>query len=211
VSATPPPAVAFRDRASLDDITRTPGVVVPDGVMPGDRMLLFVSTARNATATIPAGWSLLRSVMDGTDLETWVFTRTAVTGTAGTRVQTTLDATSKVSLTLLAYAGAGAPTAASAVESRSVTGHRAPSATVTTAGSSVVGYWVDKTSTVHGWTLPTGLVGRAMQSGVAGTGILTSAAGDASNVAAGTWPATTATAGTASTKAIAWTVVLPPA
>jgi hypothetical protein len=40
--------------------------------------------------------------------------------------------------------------------------------------------------------------------------MVTSASGDASGVAPGTWPATTATAGLASAKAIAWTVVLPP-
>jgi len=212
VSAIPPAAVAFRAGGSYDGSTRTPTVTVPAGVVSGDRMLLFVSTSRNATATTPTGWSRLGSVIDGTDLETWVFSRSAGTETAGTPVRTTLDATSKVTATLLVYAGAAAPsTAVSAVESRYVTGHRARSATVTTAGSTVVAYWVDKTSTTHGWTLPTGLAARAMQAGVAGTAMLTSTAGDASGVAPGTWPGATATAGVASGKAVAWTVVLPPA
>jgi hypothetical protein len=124
-------------------------------------------------------------------------------------VPVVLDASSKSSVMLYAYAGAGVPTAAGAAESGTTTAHRAPASPVTT-GSTVVGYWVDKTSTAHGWTLPASLTPRAVTAG-SGTGMLTSASGDAADVAAGTWSDTTATAGVRAAKAVAWTVVLPPA
>jgi hypothetical protein len=120
-----------------------------------------------------------------------------------------LDASSKSSSMLYAYAGAGAPTAAGVAEPGTTAAHRAPAATVATAGSTVVGYWVDKTSTAHGWTLPSSLTPRAATAG-SGTAMLTSASGDAAAVAAGTWSDTTATSGVKAAKAVAWTVVLPP-
>jgi hypothetical protein len=137
-----------------------------------------------------------------------VFSRTAAV--TGGSVQVTLDASSKYSATVHAYAGAGSPTAVGTTESMTTAAHRSASAAVPTAGSMVVGYWADKTAAVHGWTLPSVLTGRTTSSG-SGSGMLTSVSGDASVPTAGTWPATTATAGVSSGKALAWTVVLPPA
>jgi alpha-tubulin suppressor-like RCC1 family protein len=209
VAATPPPLV--RDGVTtFVGTTSRPAVAVPGQAATGDRLLLFLSTARNATATPPAGWVLLQTVADGTDLRSWVFSRQAVTGSAGSLVHVGLDASSKCSAVLYAYAGAGAPTAAGMAEPGTTAAHQAPAATVATAGSTIVGYWVDKSSTVHGWTLPPALTAGAATPG-SGTGFLTSVSGDASGVATGTWPSTTATADVRSAKAVAWTVVLPPA
>ncbi|MDX6299860.1 MAG: hypothetical protein QOF53_1074 [Nocardioidaceae bacterium] len=211
VSASPAPTLAFRAVATFDGNVMKPAVVVPAGVAPGDQLLLFVSTNRIATAATPAGWTLRGTVADGTDVKSWVFSRAAVTGTAGSSIQVGLDAFSKTNLTLLAYAGAGQPGApVGAAEPGTTALHKAPAAAVVVAGSTVVTYWVDKTSTAHGWTLPANVTPRSQTVG-SGTGMLTSASGDAGNVAAGTWPGATADAGTASAKAIAWTVVLPPA
>jgi hypothetical protein len=74
----------------------------------------------------------------------------------------------------------------------------------------VVSYWADKVSSPHGWTLPAGLTSRSATAGT-GSGLITATSGDAAGQPAGTWPGATANAGTASAKAIAWTVVLPPA
>ena len=78
------------------------------------------------------------------------------------------------------------------------------------AGSTVVRYYADKTSTVHGWTLPAALTQRATTTGSSG-GMLTSVAGDQGGVPAGTVAALAATAGVSASKAVAWTIVLPPA
>jgi alpha-tubulin suppressor-like RCC1 family protein len=208
VSDAPPPTVTLHGVTTYLGTANRPSVAVPVQAVPGDQLLLFLTTARTATATVPAGWTLRGTVTDGTDLRSWVFSRLGVA--AGGSVQVTLDASSRTSATLFAYAGAGSPTAVAASESGTTAAHRSPSAGVPVAGSQVVGYWADKTSTVHGWTLPSVLAARGSTTGT-GTGMLTSVSGDAAGVAAGTWPVTTATAGVSSAKAVAWTVVLPPA
>jgi hypothetical protein len=144
-------------------------------------------------------------------VRSWVFTRSAVAGTPGSTVQVSFDAISKADVTLLAYAGGG-PAAAvvGAAEPGTTAMHRAPAAPVSTAGSTVVSYWADKVSSPHGWTLPAELVSRSATAGT-GSGLVTATSGDAGAQPVGSWPGATATAGAASAKAIAWTVVLPPA
>jgi PKD repeat protein len=201
--------VAFRDAASANVTTANASIVVPPTVVPGDQLLLFITTNTATTATTPAGWTLLGTAQAGTpDVRSWVFTRTAVAGTAGVAVQSALGASSKTSIVLVAYANAAPITSAVAATSP------APAATMTsppieviTNGSQVVSYWVDKTSGNNGWTLPANVVARASSIG-SGSGRVTAAAGDTA-VVAGTWPGATATSTTSGTKAIAWTVVVP--
>jgi hypothetical protein len=152
------------------------------------------------------------SAADGTDMRSSVWTRTATTGLPGSTVRVPLSALSKTSLSVLAYSGAGpVTTVASAVQgTASVTAHPAPAATVATNGSTVLRYWVDKSSTVHGWTTPAEVTRRTSTTG-SGGGLLTSVTGDAAGVPAGTVGALNATAGLASAKAVAWTIVVPPA
>ena len=116
-----------------------------------------------ATLTTPSGWTVLRTVSDGTDVRSWVLTRAATAGLAGSNLTLTLDATSKTSVALLAYSGAGAP---SALTSRAETStatrtHAAPAAAVANAESTVLRYYVDKGATAHTWTLSPTLVQRA--------------------------------------------------
>jgi len=204
-------AVSFRASAATDANTTRPSVVVPSTVLAGDRLLLVLTTNRAATTTTPAGWTLLSTVSDGTDVRSWVFTRAAVAGTAGSTVQPTLDAISKCSLTLVGYAGAAAPSSVvGANEAGSTAAHGTPAAPVTTGGSTVVSYWADKVAAAHTWSLPPTVTARAATVG-SGGGLLTSATGDTQTVSAGSWPGATADAGTSSAKAVSWTVVLPPA
>jgi alpha-tubulin suppressor-like RCC1 family protein len=210
VSDAPPASITFRAVRTFNGNVSRASVQVPTSVVPGDELVMFVSTARTATATTPAGWTLRGTVTDS-DLRSWVFTRVAVTGTPGSTVQVTFDANSKTDVTLLAYAGAGEPSAlVSRTEPATTAQHTSPNASVATAGSTVVTYWADKVSTAHGWTLPATLTSRSATAG-SGSGMVTATSGDASGQAAGTWLGVTAAAGVASAKAIAWTVVLPPA
>ena len=209
----PPPPVtpAWRVGASSDSNVRSPVVFIPASVQPTDRLVLFVTTNRAATLTTPTGWTLLGTVSDGTDMRSWALTRAAGPAIAGTSLQLALDATSKVSLVLTAYSGAGAPTAwTSRAEPGSTSTHTAPAAAVVQEASRVVRYYADKTSTVHTWTLAPTLVARATTSG-SGSGLLVAVAGDEGNVPAGTVLALAATAGVSASKALAWTLVLPPA
>jgi alpha-tubulin suppressor-like RCC1 family protein/chitodextrinase len=210
LTSAPPSTVSFRAAGSSDANIAKPNVVVPTGVATGDRLLLFLTTNRAATTTTPTGWTLLSTRSDGTDVRSWVFTRSAVAGMAGSTVQTTLDAVSKSSMTLMAYSGAAAASqVVGANEAASTVNHLAPAAPVSTAGSTVLSYWADKSSTVHTWTLPAAVTSRASTTG-SGGGLLTSVTGESAGVAAGTWPGATANAGLASGNAISWTVVLPP-
>jgi hypothetical protein len=211
VSDAPPAQIAFRAARTFNGNVTRASVQVPTSVVSGDELVMFVSTARTATATTPAGWTL-QGVVTDTEVRSWVFTRSAAVGTPGSTVQVSFDAMSKTDVTLLAYSGAAQPSAAvSRAEPGSTALHSSAAAPVATAGSTVVNYWADKVSTAHGWTLPASLTSRSATVG-SGSGMVTATSGDAGGRPVGTWPSVTANAGgVASTKAIAWTVVLPPA
>jgi alpha-tubulin suppressor-like RCC1 family protein len=205
------PPVTFDAVATLTNSFTSSSIRVPTQVKVGDQLVLMVTTNRAATLATPAGWSLLGTVSDGTEVRSWTLTRTAVAGTPGSTVPVSLDAASKTNVTLLAYSGAAAPTAVQgAAETGDTTLHAAPPAPVAVAGSIIVCYWADKVPAAHGWTVPTGFTQRSATFG-SGTAMITSTSGDTGPQPTGTWPGAAATAGSASAKAIAWTVVLPPA
>jgi PKD repeat protein len=209
--APPPAGPAWRATAAVDVNASRPVVTVPAAVQAGDRLVLVVSTNRAATLATPAGWTLLGTVSDGTDVRSWLLTRLATAGLAGTNLQLTLDATSKTSVTLSAYSAAAAPSAfTSRAEPASTSTHTAPAAAVTVDPAVVLRYYVDKGALAHGWTLSSTLVQRASTTGT-GSGFLTAVLGEQGGVAVGTAPALSATSGITSAKAIMWTVVLPPA
>ncbi len=205
----PPAGPVWRASSSSDSSTSRPQVTVPASVQATDRLVLVVTTNRAATLTTPVGWTVVSTVSDDADLRSWVLTRTAGT-TPGTTLTLTLDATSKTSLVLVAYSGAGVPSAVGRAEASFTTSHSAPAATVAQAGSRVLRHYADKTGSAHGWTLPPALTARASTTGT-GAGLLTTTAGDQGDVPAGTAPALAATSSLASGRALMWTVVLPPA
>ena len=214
VTTTAPPAsaVAYRAGAGRDANTTSAYVVVPASVQAGDQLVL-VSTINNlATMTSPSGWTLRASAVDGTEMRSSVWTRTATAALAGSTVRVPLSTTAKASLTVVAYSGAATPSAVvSAVHGTTVsTSHSAPAATVATSGSTVLRYWADKASTTRAWTTPASVTRRTSTTG-SGGGLLASVTGDAGGVAAGTVGALTATSNIATAKALAWTIVVPPA
>lgn len=182
-------------------------VAVPATVQAGDVLVLFVGTNRLATVPAPTGWSLLGVATDGSDLRSWAFTRTA-TGTPGSSVTVVLDATSKVDVSLAAYDGSAVTATASRSETGTGASHLSAPVAVTTPGSRVVHHWVSKVNEVVTWTVAD-LVPRRTGAG-SGSGQVVSLTADAGPAPAGTWPARTATASVASSKAIAWSVVVAP-
>ena len=212
VTATsqPPDVTAeFRAAAGSSRNAATTSVVVPASVQNGDVLVMFVSTNRLATAGTPAGWTLLGTRTDGTDLRSWAFTRSAVAGTPGSTVIVVLDAQSKVDLSLVAYGAASVTAVASLAETGSDAAHDAPAAPVSVAGSRVAHYWVTKVNETVTWSLPADLLARRTANG-SGSGQVGSVTADGAATVAGTWPAHVATASLASGKAIGWTVVVAP-
>ncbi|WP_051485573.1 PKD domain-containing protein [Nocardioides sp. J54] len=212
VTATSSPggtAVTHRASSGTNRNSTTAPVVVPAATEVGDVLVLFVTINRLGTATTPAGWTLLGTASD-TDVRSWVYTRTAVAGTAGSTVSVTFDATSKVDATLVVYDGGAATSATAQVETGSGTSHAAPATTVATSGSRVVHQWATKINATATWTLPGGLAARRTSSGGSGNGQVSAVVADGGPVPAGPRAARSATASVSSAKAIAWTVVVAP-
>lgn len=207
----PPPASAaeFRAAAGSSANAAATSVVVPAVVQDGDVLALLVSTNRLASVSTPAGWTLLGTRTDGTDLRSWAFTRAAGAGTGGSTVTVALDAQSKVDVSLVAYDAGSVTATASVAEAGSDTTHDAPAAPVSTSGSRVVQHWVTKVSATTTWTLPADVVARRTANG-SGSGQVAGVTADAGPVPAGTWPAHVATASVSSAKAIGWTLVVAP-
>jgi PKD repeat protein len=218
LGVTAPPAAAadtitFRASAQAAFNQTTARVTIPSAVQEGDGMLLFVTTnvANLATTTPPAGWTLEGSRLSGSDTETSLYSRVATADDAGRNAAVTFPSIVKSTLNLLAYDGTAADpvaTFAAAAETTSRATHITPGANVATAGSYVVSYWADKSSSTNAWTVPAGQTQRSTAIGV-GSGRVTSVASDANaGSAAGASPAVTATADAATAKATMWSVVL---
>jgi PKD repeat protein len=217
LTVTPAAAVdtiAFRASAQTAANQQTQRVTIPAAVRDTDSLLLFVTSNKalaSVTAT-PAGWTRVGSQLSSTDIETILYSKVAVAADAGRSQAIDFTATTKASLTLLAYDGTATtnPIAAfaSAPETTNRATHSTPGANVTTAGSYVVSYWADKSSATTGWTLPAGQTQRSLSLGT-GPGRITSVASDLNAPApVGASPARTATANASTAKATMWTVVL---
>ena len=214
----PPPTggdnVTFRAATQAAWNQTTARVTIPASVRETDGMLLFVTTNVNVNTTSPPeGWTLVGTRLSNTDTETTLYSRVAAANDAGRNAAVTFSATTKSSLTFLAYDGTDAadPVAdfASAAETVNRAGHTTPAADVATAGSYVVSYWADKSSSsTAGWTLPAGQTQRSIIAGT-GTGRISGVASDLNAFAPlGQTPPRTATSAVSSAKATMWTVVL---
>ena len=204
--------IAFRGAAESNANTQVSSVMVPGNVQAGDLLLMLATVNTDIGLNgVPAGWSLLGTEQDGSpDMTSFLLTRTATAGLAGSDVIVALTGRSKISLILLAYSDAGAVTAfASASSPGSSSSHDAPDVDVSANGSVVVAYWSDKTSGHGGWTAPAGIVTRATSSG-SGGGQINALAGETPPLAPGQWNGVTATSGTSASKAISWAMVISP-
>ena len=216
LTATPAAAadvISFRASAQSAATQTTHRVTIPTTVRETDALLLFVTGNRaNPVAATPAEWTRVGSRLD-TDTETILYSKVAAANDAGRSQAVVFTASTKATLTLLAYDGTAADpigTFASAAETVTRTTHTTPGASVSTAGSWVVSYWADKSSATTGWTLPAGQTQRSMSVGI-GDGRITSVASDQNGPApVGASPPRTATANASSGKATMWTVVLVP-
>ncbi|WP_280530158.1 PKD domain-containing protein [Nocardioides dongkuii] len=207
--------ITFRAAAEAVFNQPTARVTIPASVRAGDGMLLFV-TSNKALASItvdPAGWTREGSRLASTDTETILYSRVATATDAGRNAAVDFSATTKSTITLVAYDGTAAdPVSAfsSAAETVNRATHTTPSVNVTAAGSHVVSYWADKSaSQTTGWTTPAGQTRRSIALGT-GAGRITSLTTDAVPAAVGVRAGTAATAAVSTAKATMWSVVLQP-
>jgi PKD repeat protein len=205
-------------RASTQAVFNQPTarVTIPANVRATDGMLLFVTSNKSlaSVTTAPAGWTLEGSRLSSTDTETILYSKVAAANDAGTNAAVAFSATTKSTITLLAYDGTAADpvsVVASAAETVSRTTHTTPGANVPDAGSWVVNYWADKSASLTtGWTTPAGQTQRSIALGT-GAGRITSMATDRNSAwPVGASPGVTATAAVATAKATMWSVVLKP-
>ena len=213
----PPPTggdeISFRTATEAAWNQGTARVTIPATVRETDGMVLFVTANKDVNITTPpAGWTLEGTRLSNVDTKTWLYSRSAAANDPGRNAAVTFSATTKSTLTFLAYDGTAAdPTAdvASAAETVFRATHSTPTADVATAGSYVVSYWADESaSTTNGWSLPAGQTQRSIQAG-AGTGRISAVASDLGGAAPlGQTTPRAATSAASTAKATMWTVVL---
>lgn len=202
-------------RSNSSNVNQT--VTVPTAVQPGDAMLLALSYNSTSSPTPPTGvtgWAVVGTQVNG-PMSTVVYQKSAAAGDAGRTVTINLGTAGKADLQLLAYTGtrAGTPVAAfaAAADTTTKTSHTTPTVDVATAGSWVVSYWADRSSTAStDWTAPAGQTVRLESIGAGGGRIdsLSTDAGD--QVPTGPYGGLTATTDTAGGRATMWTIVLAP-
>jgi PKD repeat protein len=207
----PARSVDFVGSSRVNGNASTFTTTVPAAVAAGDTLLLFFGDNDPApTISGPAGWTLVETV-GSTNQAARLWQKTATAADAGSAVVVTTSALTKADATLLAYRGAAAiANSATGSETVSQTGHTTPTLTTSTVGGRLVSYWSEKSSATTTMAAPAGTTSRASSTG-AGSGRITALAADSdSPVVPGTVGGLTATADTASARALMVTVVLAP-
>jgi PKD repeat protein len=193
-----------------------PTIAVPTGTAAGDRLVLALSL-NNTTSTVTGpsgtGWTLLDSAAAG-DMRTAVWTKVATAGMGGSSITVPLSALAKYTVTLAAYTGVDASAAslpfARATDTVNHAARLAPAVTVP-EGAWVISYWADKSSTTTSWTPPGSVTARQQACGADAGRICSLFADSGASVSAGQYASLSASTNTASAKATAWSIVLPPA
>ena len=206
--------VAHVGSAAAVGTTSRPSVVVPAGVVEGDRLVLVLSH-NNLTRTVAAptgvtGWTQVASRTAGT-MGTVVWTKVAAAGDAGRTVVAPLSGGAKSTLTVGAWSG-GLVTPGLEVTSAADTVKRTvrttPAVTVPD-GAWVASYWADKSGTTSSWT-SSGATSRAAACGTLAGHVCSLLADSAGPLAAGAAGGVGAATDVASKEATTWTFVLLP-
>jgi PKD repeat protein len=205
--------VTFEGANSVNANATQLNVTIPPATPAGALLLLFFSDNDPApTVTGPAGWIQVQTA-SSTNQNGRVWRKTATAGDAGTQVGVTTSALTKADATLVAYSGVSGttPVAASAAGSETVAQatHTTPAVASSVAGARLVSYWGEKSSATTTLTPPAGMNLRAASTG-SGSGRVTSLTGDSGPYAPGTLGGLTATANSASARALMFSIVLAP-
>jgi len=213
-TTAPATPVAFVAAAATNGNRTSHTVTVPAGVRAGDALLLFfAANSPTPTYTNPAGWTVLQSRNgDGTVVR--AYSKVATAGDAGSVVRLTSSAYVKSDLSVVAYrnTSAGNPVASSVSKVDNVTGasHTSPAVTAVGAGSWLVTYWADESTSTTAWTAPAGQSVRAKTFGSSSGHISGLLADSNGPVAAGATGLKTAVANSVSTRGVSVSVLLAP-
>lgn len=163
VTVGSPNGIAFRGGAGSVGNVTTSTVTVPGTVQAGDVLVLFATLNLTTTSvTGPSdvtGWTALANVVSGSQ-RTMAWSKIASQGDAGQAVRLTFNAYTKVAMQLVGYGGGSLGMVSQRSDTTSTTAHVAPTVNVSAAGSWLLSYWGDKSSTTTNWTAPAGSVTR---------------------------------------------------
>ncbi len=207
--------IDFAGASHFVGTTRSGSVNVPNGTVSGDGMLLMVTV--NSVTQLPGapqgldGWREVGR-QAASSMLTVLWQRVAGAGEEGTTVSVGLPDYAKLDLQLLVYHGTSldGPVTAAAGRAELVSSdtHTTPSVDVSAAGSWVVSWWADKSSTTAVWTPPGGVQTRDVVIG-SGSGYVSSIVADSGgSVPTGPHGGLVATVNAPSSKAATWTIVL---
>jgi PKD repeat protein len=212
VGAPAPSTVSYVGGAVNQGNVSTPNVTTPTTVSAGDRLVMVLtlnaSTRVLSDPTGVTGWTVLGTTTSGS-MQTRVYSKIATAADANKKVTVTLDAAAKYTMTVADYSGVRSGLLVSADFAETVTqaGHATPQIDAP-AGSWVVSYWADKTSTTTGFALPGSVTGRSALCST-GTGhVCSSLADSGGSVPTGLYAGLVATADSATNNATTWSIVL---
>jgi PKD repeat protein len=205
-------AIGFGGSDHADGVATSQTVHVPAGAGTGDALLLFESYGTpTVTTTTPSGWTLVGTATKS-NLVTNVYSKVATATDHGTAVTPTFSASVHASLTLADYTHAALPVEANgSASAASTTTHTAPGLTGLSAGSWVLSWYSDRTTTTAtaSWTGP---AAETQRSTVLGTGAnaVSAMLADSAGPVSGAYPAQTANTDATSGAAVQWSVALSP-
>ena len=212
VAAPAPSTVAYAGGAVTQANATNPNVTTPTTVAAGDRLILAL-TINSSTTTLsdPAGvtgWTVLDTTTSGS-LTTRVYTKIAGASDANKKVTVTLGVAAKYTMTVEDYTGVrpGALVTADLAETVNRAGHTTPAVNAP-AGSWVVSYWADKSTSTTGFTLPGSVTGRQASCGTGSGHICSTLADSGGAVPTGQYAGLTATADSANGTAAMWSIIL---
>ena len=149
-------SVAFVDATSANTNSTTVAATIPAGTAAGDGLLLVLTGNRtDVVYAPPTGWQEVARVDDG-DMMTIAWQRRASGSDAGSSVELSATARTKMDLQLLSYRGVDFSVPLTAATSRATTfttEHTTPTVDAA-AGDVALLYWADKTSATTDWVEP---------------------------------------------------------
>ena len=212
IDPTATPVVSFVAAAGTNANSTAPTVNVPASVLPGDTLVLITTlNSLSPSVTGPGGWTALGGAPNATaTAQTYAWTKTVQPGDAGTPTTVSLSGFAKSTVQVLAYRNSsGVSSAQFAFDTVSRAARTTPAVNITTAGSTLVSYWADKSSATTGWTLPADVTLRNQQVG-SPSGHIAAAVGDSGALPPGPNGSKTAVANSANQRGVVWSIVLVP-
>lgn len=214
VRPLPPRDISFVGATTANSNSTRTSVKAPAGLLPGDVMLLWLSSAADLPVTTPSGWSRVAVERDGS-LTTYLYTKAARADDAGSSVSVDYPSLVKNDAALVAYRGVDTEDPVLALRSRTEDGeradHTAPDSMLSAESLRLVTYVADRSSTTTSWDLPAGITRRSASYG-SGGGRVTAVVGDqvVAPAPAGVVAGVTATANAVASQATMWSLTLRP-